>query len=426
MRSASSSFRFVFAILVMAVGTTAALSVELPTWPLDYVVLKSELIVQGRVVDDHFILVDKVFLGTAAPSGRIYFTSHIELTRIAEDDCDRTTMKSYRGMPCRTVDGKSGVFFLHKDKPTDPWQTTGWGSGVKWLDGEKVLGYYQLDNPGPYVLGPNWSRTPQALYHEIDAALEKRLRYFAALNNQDPQKKIELLMPFLDDNRSWLYWLDAVHSLAAIGPAGGKTLREMAKAPSDFRLSILEAIGNSGDPESVPFLTQLVEHGKPMLRDFRWATATPDQRRTINEWQVGLCALSKINSPNAVSVLRDSLSDWEQVEESYMWRASDCIHNGLNRNPDIENLRAFQKVYRLYPRWYGWQGSDRWASWLAMGFLEKHRFKEAIPLLVEQLDHPDAATSDEAVRILREIVGTDLGKSKDAWLEWYARNQIHK
>src|SRR5215831_17302571 len=407
----------VFVIFVVMTAVQTAFARIATQWPIDYVVLKSELVVQGRV-EKGYVVVEKVILGQSSPGARVDFTTFIDLTFIA--DCDRTMSAE---QPCHDVKGSSGVVFLHRNKP-DSWEVTGEGSGLKWLYGERVLGYYQIMNPGPYGLTQDrQAKIPQDLDRLISAAIEKRGRYLAALNNSDPQKRIEGLRPFLADSQNWLYWREAVQSLAATGPVAGKTLRELAAQPGDRRSTLVAAMGETRDPDCVPFLNGLIEKARPTLSDYRFNSTMPEQRRTLNEWQTALCALAKINSPKAHSVLLESMSEWQSAEEFYGPQAGVCIQQGLNNFPRAEDVAYFQRVYSLYPHWYAWERSGQWLSWWAMGFLEYHKFKEAIPLLVQQLDHPDATTRDQAVRLLREIVGADLGKSKEPWMSWYNQNQ---
>src|SRR5437879_5910067 len=66
-------------------------------WPIDYVVLKSELIVKGHFVDEHQVFVDRVLYGAAVPSQRLLIKEQIELSRIADDpsrQCDPVQQKN--------------------------------------------------------------------------------------------------------------------------------------------------------------------------------------------------------------------------------------------------------------------------------------------------------------------------------------------
>ena len=411
-------------LITGASGNGSARILEM--WPLDYVILKSQLIVQGEVVDDYFVIVDRVFLGQVPASKRIDFTTHLELTTILSSECDRVTMRAYGGLPCRTVKEKPAVLFLTKTNPTDKWETTGSGSGMKWLDNGEVLGYYQVQNPGGYLLLPE-KRTPEDLYRAINDGLEKRSRYLAALDNQDPLKRIDGLLPFVQDPKQYLYWREAVFSLASTGPLAGESLRELAEKLKDnySRVAVIEALGKSGDSNSTRYLIEIVEGAEPVVQKgaLRFSAAGRDERTRMEEWKTALCALAAIGDKSALPLFRDSIFDAYRVEEFYGSQAAACIAQGLNKNPTLENLPVFQRLFTMYPQWYAWQGSTRWASWSAMEFLYHHKFKETIPLLLEQLDHPDVSTKQQAHQALIGIVGKDLGWSRNAWLEWYGQNR---
>lgn len=418
--------------LLSFVGTARAKL--LPRWPIDYVVLKSQLVVQGHFIDEHLLVVDKVLFGEATPLQQIPIGSEqISLSRIAYDvwrECDSVQEKNrFSGKPCRSVKHGSVVVFLQQTRGT--WQPTGWGSGVKWLVDGKVLGYYQFDNPGPYVLIDDYeARTVEELYRAIESAIRKRAQYQAALADTDSTRRINGLRPFVQDSKKDLYWRDAVHSLASTGPASGEALRDLAeKLKSDYaRVEVLKAIGESGDKESTPYLLEIVAAAKPLVESgaFRWQSASAQQRQSIDEWQSALCSIANLSDPRALPVLRSSLFDALQAEEFYGAPALVCVERGLEKNATPENLIAFEKAYELYPKWYRWQGSTKWASWSAMNFLTEHKFKEAIPLLADQLDHPDSSCRSHARRLLTDIVRRDLGEGKDPWLEWYKQHQHPK
>src|SRR2546425_745507 len=350
-------------------------------WPIDYVVLKSELIVKGHFIDEHHILVDEVFYGAAVPSQGLLVKEHIELSRIADDpsrECDPVQQKNrFNGKPCRLLSDEPVLLFLQKSKTDRSWEPTGWGSGVKWIVDGKVLGYYQLDNPGPYVLLRDYEAgTPEDLYRVIASALQKRARYEAALNEKDPKNSIAGFLPFVQDPKHDWYWREAVFSLATIGPAAGVSLRQLAeKLKGNYsRVTVIEAMGKSADADSTKYLAEIVSAAKPLVQKgaFKFAAATQDERTRMDEWKTALCALAEIGDGRALPLFRESIFDAYQVEEFYGAQAAGCIEQGLNKNPTLENLLMFQKLYGMYPRWYAWQGSARWASWSAMEIGRAH------------------------------------------------------
>ena len=403
---------------------------RLPHWPIDYVVLKSQLVVQGHFNDEQRLVVEKVFFGDAKPLQQIAIVDEMRLSRIADDpyrQCDRIQEKNRStGAPCRSVKHEPVVVFLERSHGA--WQPTAWGSGVKWLVDGRVLGYYQFDNPGPYILiGDYEVRTYDELYRAIETAIRKRAQYEAALADTDPTSRINGLKPFVQSSKKDVYWREAIHSLAATGSTAGKPLRDLAEELKGnyARIEVLKAIGESGDKESTPYLLEIVAATKPLIQEraFSRQMASDEERQTIEEWQTALCSIAGLSDPRALPVLRSSLFDALQIEEFYGVPAQGCIERGLANNPTVENLIAFEKAYELYPKRYRWQGSTGWASWGVLSFLTAHKFIEAIPLLTEQLDHPDPGSSGDAHKLLVDIVKRDLGETKEPWLEWYRLNR---
>src|SRR5215475_4576088 len=329
--------RLALTILILGMGGQTAAARNLPIWPIDYLVLKSQLIVEGQVFEDQHIVVQKTLLGQATQSERISFTTPFKLPFIVDlgYGCNATTLTTSDGHRCRNLNGASAVVFLSRETPTEPWQPAGIGSGIKWIVGGRVLGYYQLENPGGYTLLHDGEyNTAESLYRTINAALEKRSKYLGVLNEPDPQNRIQGLLPFLNDSANEFYWMEAVNTLAAMGPVAGPTLRKLAMQPTNIRFRLIAVIGETKDPDSATFLAQFVEIGRVMLSDLKWVLAS-DWRQRIHEWQVSLCALAKINSSEARFVLREAMADWEQVE-FYGQLAGACIQEGLNNYPSPE------------------------------------------------------------------------------------------
>ena len=405
-------------------GTARAMN--FPHWPIDYVVLKSELIAQGHFIDEKHFLVEKVFFGTATPLQTIVINDRMGLTRVADDpdrECDpiqainRTT-----GTPCRTVKQAGAVVFLQKLE--GQWEPTALGSGVKWLLDGKVLGYQQFSVPGAYVLTADRETTNAAdLFEAVERALEKRARFEAALQKK-AQQRIEGLMPFVEDQKGYLYWKDALYSLAATRPPASEVLRDLAEKlkGQPLRVEVLKSIGESGDKNLTLYLLGVVAAAKRIVKTLGSQGLSDQQRQAVEEWSAALCSAAKLIDPKALPILRDSLSDSLQVGGFYGSQARSCIEGGFKQMPAPENVAIFEEVYARSPQEYKW-GQTKWAGWGVLNFLNDHKFPRAIPLLAAQLDHPDSLFRAQAQKLLTEIVGSDLGADKTPWLEWRARRQ---
>lgn len=415
--------------LLFVVAAASAAAMELPHWPVNYTVLKSALIVQGRFADGRGLLIDRVFYGDARPGDRIAVTRVLDLSLVTYDDffrpCDPARRAAWRPpKEWRNVRGEPVVLFLEKDEQ-GAWRPAGWGSGVKWLVDGQVFGYMQLMNPGPYSLLPDTeAKHADDLYQAIRQGLEKRARYESILASPDVRRKIEGLLTFLPPGGKDDYFYEALRRLADLGPPAGAALRALAQREDNYiRRTVLEEIGRAKDPDSLPYLASVIARAQPLIRGgtYRWVKATAAERRMIDEWQVAVCSTYEIGGEQALPLLREAMADAVLLEDPY--GALGCAESGLKAHPSVEDLPVFFRNYEHYPRWYRWPAAPKWASWSAVGFLARHKFPESVPLLAEQLDHPDLTTPDFVHSTLVEIVGRDLGRDKQAWLDWYAQRQ---
>jgi hypothetical protein len=399
----------------------------LPMWPVEYEVLKSQLIVQGRLTEQNQVLVEKVFFGPARPSENIQVDRLLDLPLVAFPDL-RTYLESRKdkakqGEP---VKGQPVVLFLHRPKDTGNWQPYGWGAGVKWLIGSKVYGYWQIFNPGPYLLTPDRElKDAKELLEAIAKALEKRARYEAALNQKDVEVRIKALLEFIQPSESHLYFNEALKSLEEVGPQAGEALRKEAERPGQDELRrqyLLSALGGCQDRGSVPYLLEVIAQTGAILQkvegEFDWLKASHEEQKAVSEWKTAIYAVAQIGDERALPALRNALL-WG-AEHKYL-EIVETAAMGLRKNPVQENLPAFKEVLELLPRDSKDFGTR--AAYSSLRSLAEHKFTDAVPILASQLDHPDESIGRQAHRGLTDIVGKDLGMKEKPWLEWCDENK---
>jgi HEAT repeat protein len=280
--------------------------------------------------------------------------------------------------------------------------------------------------PGPYYLMPEQdTKTEEDLRRVIDAAIAKKERFTAVRSIADPAKRVAALASYVegDETNGW-YFTAAVRELAKAGPIAGPLLRRELLRPREpyRREALLEAIGDSGDPEAVPYLLDIVDRAAPFVKAIKLSSRKPlteAERATLREMTMTIYVLSEMADRRALPALRDAMllgvtRDYELFEHAT---------HGLESMPTPENIPFLAQALASIPA-----GKNSSVVNACLDALMKHRYPEAVPILAAQLNFParpkpgfDAHDYNAGLahHILKEIVGKDLGTGKKAWIKWY-------
>ena len=147
------------------------------------------------------------------------------------------------------------------------------------------------------------------------------------------------------------------------------------------------------------------------------------------EWRSAISALEDQQASRALPAFRDAVqwgaAHWTEV------RILEDATRGLEKLPDPDNIPVLAKALKNIPQdEFDWVAKERCVRALAA-----QQYPAAVPILADQLvardrikpgfDH-DEYNSRIAHRALTEIVGRDLGNTKQPWLKWFAEQSKSK
>lgn len=390
--------------------------------PIDYNVLKSELIVEAKEIGKgDRVSVERVFSGPAKPSDTIVVEGLAEVEHRVYERAGRPTRKKRRSFK-----GAKALLFLIRSKDGRNWRLFDNVFALRWIVGGQVYLWQPIVmTPGPYAfLRDRAVRDVDELYQAIEKGLEKRARFQATLQHEDAKQKTKGLLEFIDPKEHDAYVGEAVRQLAPLGPAVADTLREQLTLPDQIRSRrrrILFAMGRLKDKGSVPCLLEIAAKSKRLLEKgeapFDKRKAPPEEQEAYLDWTAAIDALERIGHARALPPFREALL-WavKRRDRHMVFIASHALGSCRAR----ENLATFKKALELCPRrdpeGFGYDAANH-----MIRFLARHEFPETVPILAAQLDHPWGENQKLAHKGLTRIVGKDLGPQKAPWLEWYDR-----
>jgi HEAT repeat protein len=258
-----------------------------------------------------------------------------------------------------------------------------------------------------------------------DLITEKQ-QFDQAINEPDHKVRAQRLVPFLQPGINWCYFNRSLEDLSGLGPLGVTLLQHEAEQPAQQprRCEILQALGKSKEPSAVPYLLSLAQSLHAQFTQveglFLRSQVSESMRDQFNTWQSTIYALAAIGDKRALPVLRDAA----------IWGAQhgdqQCVEyavRGLAAAPSPDNLPCFTSVFSALPRTT--DGFGRFAAYSTLLALIEHKYVQAVPLFSSQLDHPDAYNCRQAHRGLVELVGRDLGKQAEPWMQWYENMKMN-
>jgi hypothetical protein len=214
--------------------------------------------------------------------------------------------------------------------------------------------------------------------------------------------------------------------LRKIGPVAGDYFAEQFDAMSyDNRSGLYYEFGSYGSEKLhqrmiLQLKTQqwayegyLAAHGldgKAFLQN--WNSVPPDVRDVYGEIPSLLYGLASICDRADLPLIRE-VGVW--AVENKVDQAGEMALMNFRVMPDRENLPAIEAIWK-----YSEQHADQDKEIIlhdVIGALCAHRFPETVPLLAPFVTHPHAGPEVEDA--LTKIVGKDLGRNPNTWVDWY-------
>lgn len=405
-------------VLALVTACGAAHGSRMPL-PIEYDVLKSDLIVEAQETDEAgTVSVERVFLGPARPGDRLVVARLDRVPREVRDPASRGRRSRTR----RLKEGKA-LLFLVRAKDGPGWELFDRIFGVRWIAGDTVYVWFPITRtPGPYAFQP--AGTIDELRQAVALGIEKRARFEAALRNPDPEQKVEALAQFVQPFGGGYYAAEALGEMAKLGGPAAKMLCALAEDKGDagtLRLEIIRAIGKCEDRGAVPYLLDVVAKAQAGFvktgRGFDALNTTPQDHSAHAEWRAALGALARIADERSLPAFRRALAWAARTDASGMAHTA-CA--GLGRMPSRENLAVLAEMACAARRNEASQLSTSAARPLIHA-LAQHNFPQTVPVLAMLLDHPEEITKEKARYALTGIVGKNLGPRGVPWLEWYRK-----
>lgn len=195
--------RVLFASMAIFLAVVPARAALRPTWPIEYAVERAELVVIGQrgAVKGEFseFRVTQVLVGSSVNVGDTILIHGLDgyQTSYSRDfirEKDPVEMKDKPHLLCLAQKAD----FVKKNSHQFEMQTTGSGSAIKIIDGQKVYGYYQFINPGPYQLAAEQC-TKEQLLKRIPRAVELGKKWASIKEVADKIKREAKMLDFLID-----------------------------------------------------------------------------------------------------------------------------------------------------------------------------------------------------------------------------------
>jgi len=261
-------------------------------------------------------------------------------------------------------------------------------------------------------------------------AVDLRQQFEQAVRVPDPQHRVEVLYPFLWDNGSSFFQHTREELLKEGTVAGDYIADRLESMTLDQRSMLIRLEGKYGGDKLHAALVHHLQTEQALWDDY--VNAHGEDPRTSNALWYGSPEAIRYADADMAYTLAGLLNfrdraDLLVIRPLALWaRQRDlegiCSYalaafRDMPERASLPVIEALWKESQVHPEYFG--NTFRYD---VGGALITHRFREAIPQLVQFLDD-DFIWSDQVNKSLSSIVGYNLGRDPKAWLEWYSRHQ---
>lgn len=394
----SKTGRMILFLCCVFLCSPASFSKLLTPRDFSYGVLDAELVVIVHQESHSKFMVEEVFLGNASGGDSIKLPDFRLFTeqRDGPDTVEPITS------------GTRILLFLHhkKDAPA-AWEPTYFGNCFFWVQDPQQVS--QLRNMA-------------------EQAVALRRRWEEAAATPDSRRRAEALWPFLsmkeygDDIRK-----HTESALQKIAPVSGDFFAGQFASMSRWdRADLFRNAGAYGGDKLHETLANHIEIQQQVYEKFestlvsngqdelaRWNTLPEHVKDTIGDIYYGLAGLASFQRRDDLPLIRE-IARW--AVKYRLEQTSEAALDAFRTMPDEENLPVIALIWKTFPL-----GSGEGDEIFHVDVIEAlcaHKYPQTVPLLAPFVTDDFAGAEAEAA--LSEIVGRDLGKQPQRWLDWYA------
>jgi hypothetical protein len=363
-------------------------------------ILDASLVVIVKAETPDAFKIEQVLLGKGPPGGKIRLAG-FKLIDHPDEGPDVT----------HPITPSTRILLLlkHPDKDQQEWEITQDGNCFFWVGDPLAVDQLRKIGLGAIQLRTAWeaARNTRDKTQRVKALwpyLWNEERYFFKATLDELQKAGDVTGDYVAAAFDSLTSLQRKMLLSYLGTFGGRALHEAVIA------YVKKAQVSGGSPSTAPdapLRPGLPGEGPgrrvgPSARD-----SLPDADSGVSD---GLEGLISFKDPADLPFIRDlALSAVVKGHRQTCYSAL----SAFRLMPAGENLQVIDEIRKASVGQV-----PMVVAIIVVRTLSTHKYARTVPLLAPYLD--DKAVAAETQRYLSEIVGKDLGKGKQAWLDWYA------
>lgn len=299
------------------------------------------------------------------------------------------------------------LFLRHKTDDPSGWEPTDYGYCFFWVQETERI--FQLRNTA-------------------QAAVALRRRWEEAASIPDPQRRVEGLWPYIHLQEYGVSFLEHTKAeLRKTGQVAGDYFAQQFDGMSpDDRSPLYYEAGSYGSEKLHQTMIRQLRREQQDFQGFlatrglsgrafleNWNSVPQDIKDAYGDISGILYGLRSIEDRADLPLFRD-VAIWGVKFGAE--QACEMALGAFREMPDKDNLPA------IYAIWEGFADSSmEYREPIfhdVVAALCAYRFPETVPLLAPLVTHPYAGSEVEDA--LSQIVGKDLGRTPQPWLDWYA------